>query len=273
MVLDKEKLMTPGPLDYHPQPGTVKENHPSYSIPAARRPYEGNDVPPPGQYCPERAKSRDFKYSFTRETRETKVDPENGPGKYSPNHNSVLPVAPKQSIGKAERFEDEFAAEFEPGPGQYELNDEWEKSAPHYSFPRQSQRPSLCLNNNPGPGEYEFDDEFAENERKEKGWTLAGRNDTGKHDFDIIPGPSEYNPQIPQDKVMGGDIGRAEKHTEDKEKLQIPGPNLYQPYVDLVREHHPHFSFGTERRNPPRIDNGGCDAIYDVRKSPGGKSV
>ena len=271
MKLDKEKVQTPSPLDYHPNPSSVKMNAPGFSIPSARKPYEGTEVPPPGHYHPEKSKNNDFKYSFPYETRESKVDPDNGPAKYSPNYDSVLPVASKQSIGHADRFEDDFYNEFDIGPATYEVNDEWKKSAPSYSFPKQEQRAPVESHTSPGPAEYDHHDEFDVNKLKDKGWSLSGKNLIEKTEFDTTPAPSHYTPQLPQDHVPGGDIGKSEKHPLEKEKVQVPAPNLYQPYVDLVKEHHPNFSFGFERRSPPRKDKGGHETIYDVRISAGSK--
>lgn len=266
--LDKERVQGPGPLDYHP--GYIKgSDPPHYSIPTAKRPKSTTDVPGPLHYYPEKSKNRDFKYSVPHQSREPKIDPENGPGRYTPNYDSVLQVPPSKSVGKAERFDDEFDENFEMGPGAYDINDDWEKPAPHYSFGRETQRPPMADNANPGPGEYPIKDLFDTNISKAKGCTISGKLIPDKHAIEATPAPSDYNPGLPQDKTLGGDIPKAQKHPESKEASATPAPNLYKPYVDLVTEHHPHFSFGTAKKMASPKDKGGNPTIYDITKPPG----
>lgn len=268
MNLDKERLQCPGPQDYHP--GDIKgQNAPQYSIPMARRPKSSTDVPSPLHYYPEKSKFKDIKYTVPQASRESKIDPENGPAKYSPNFDSVLPVPPSKSVGRADRFEADLEEDFHVGPGAYDINDDWEKTAPRYSFGKDERRNVVPNSENPGPAEYTVVDEFDDNVVKQRGWTLSGKLLPEKNSIDITPAPSQYNPKVPQDKTLGGTIPKAEKHPDNKESCAVPAPNLYQPYVDLVTEHHPHYSFGTGKRTSPSKDKGGNPTIYDVRKSTG----
>jgi len=251
-----------------------KENAPKYSFPQSRFPAPGNENPAPVDYRPVVAKNNDFQYSIPQATREPKYSAERGPGTYTPNINSVKVVAPQHAVPQASRFQDEaFLDDIHLGPGCHDINDEWEKSAPHYSFPKAAQRPSPELQNFvPGPGEYEFQDEFDENVAKDKGYTMRPKLEQQVNGFLATPSPLDYHPKIAQDKVIGGDIGKQVRvGPEIQTSSQVPAPNNYQPRVELVTEHHPEYGFGTADRIPKKKDKGGRHTIYDVRNSPGSR--
>ena len=191
------------------------------------------------------------------------------PGAYSPNYDSVKPVPTKQSFT---RTEDKTQPNFEDvivGPGTYDLNDDWEKTAPAYGFGTERRDKFYSINDNPGPGEYEQSGVFDRNAQNNKGPSLAGKNIIEPNEFDVTPAAGDYDPKVPRDKITGGDIGKNERSKENKEAEITPGPLQYTVNDALVKQKNAEYSFGTSKRENVKRDKGDNFTLYDTRRETG----
>jgi len=92
----------------------------------------------------------------------------------------------------------------------------------------------------PGPNSYYPSVNFVK--PNYPGKTIAGRRNTGDN-AEIGPGPGMYNPQL--DKGIAYSIqGRNFNDADMIENMKKPGPNTYNPNVDLIHPHHPGKSIG-----------------------------
>jgi len=230
-AMSKENCQKPAPGAYNPIYDLVLPFSPGKTIAGKRKEASDSCEPGPGSYNYQLDRGLAFSMKGKNWIENTKSCGEPGPNTYNPDYKVVKENQPGKTIaGKR----NEKHCEDGPGPGAYLIK--FNENGKGWTI---AHRPKTSeCSTQPGPGAYDLKSTIGD----KPGKTIAGkRNEPAL--CDITPGPGLYNPEL--DKGIAYSIqGRHFQDHEQNENMKKPGPNTYNPNVDLVHPHHPGKSIG-----------------------------
>ena len=165
-----------------------------------------------------------------------------GPGNYDPK-SSTYTHLPSWKIGTTIRKVFEVKQQY-PGPGTYSIPDQV-TNGPKYSMSTKANfKESKEKISFPGPAHYK------PLLNKSQSCFFSFGHKTKLKERDPTPGPGNYNIRKDKDLVFPSYLFGKEKREDEivKSKKIIPGPGNYEYNADHIKNHHPIYSFGTQKK-------------------------
>jgi len=258
---------TPGPGAYDEvEQDNVKYAYPQWKQGTSRRQplynYSNQAVGPGSYYTEKKPVDKKSKKSFTRAKRgqtENKGTAAVGPGSYHPK--KFMRAAPTFSFGyKTDGWK---STEDVPGPGAYEFVNEFDKNATEVrpgtgksAFLRTAtENMTKPLDGGseavyvPGPGAHYSDkNDNASFRYFTPTWSFGKANRDGLYSEETkqAPGPGKY--QLPPQLKTKGGFTILGKNQVKEASSDTPGPNMYNPNINPLRQTAPAFRIGKSER-------------------------
>uniref|UniRef100_A0A7S3KSN0 Uncharacterized protein n=1 Tax=Euplotes crassus TaxID=5936 RepID=A0A7S3KSN0_EUPCR len=152
-----------------------------------------------------------------------------------------------------------------PGPGNYSPSNKASKlSAPKYGFGSEKKMRQPSKFNGPSPNLYEVKDTITRRSFQKTGMGYGKKVDPAQVLVDT-PGPGSYKEPSYIQEGKKFSMGAKDLDKRKDRSSESPGPNVYNPDVNKVRDKAPQFGFGTEKKLVQKGKNHSPDpASYNV---------